>query len=146
MWTRTHQKLYPKKLYPNLTKKRIWQLWTDINHWPKWHHDLEYCTLVGPFEAGNYFMLKPKGVPAVKIELTSINTEQSFSDCTKFFGARMVDTHAMEETTEGLLLTNTMIVTGPLRWLWIKLVAQGVANDIPAEMDALVELAEKAHE
>ena len=141
MWTQTHQKLYSKALYPNLSKDRIWALMTDINNWPKWHADLEYCKLVGPFAIGNYFMLKPKGVSAVKIELTAINPGYSFSDRTCFFGAQMIDTHTVEETGQGLILTNTVTVTGPLRWLWVKLVARGVANDAPREADALIELA-----
>jgi len=39
-------------------------------------------------------MLKPKGAPAVKIKLTEINEMQNFTDCTKFFGAKMYDTHS----------------------------------------------------
>jgi hypothetical protein len=53
----------------------------------------------------------------------------------------MYDTHAMEETEEGLKLTNMLVVTGPLKWLWIKLVAQNVADTVPEEMENLVKLA-----
>lgn len=45
----------------------------------------------------------------------------------------MYDTHAMEETEEGLKLTSTLVVTSPLKWLWIKLVAQNVADTIAEE-------------
>jgi hypothetical protein len=54
----------------------------------------------------------------------------------------MFDTHSMEETAEGLKLTNKLVVTGPLKWLWIKLVAQNVANTVPDEMETLVKLQE----
>ena len=40
---------------------------------------------------------------------------------TRSFGAKMYDTHAMEETVEGLKFTNKLVVTGPLKWLWIKI-------------------------
>jgi hypothetical protein len=100
---------------------------------------LDSCKLEGAFAVGNYFMLKPKGGKAFKIELTEIVKEQKFTDCTTFFGAKMYDTHELEETKEGLRLTNTLKVMGPLRWLWIKLVAQTVADSIPQEMEALIE-------
>ncbi|MDQ5890941.1 MAG: hypothetical protein QG604_815 [Candidatus Dependentiae bacterium] len=90
-------------------------------------------------------MLKPKGVAAVKIVLTDVQHGHSFTDCTTFFGAKMIDTHTMEETEAGLLLTNTLVVTGPLKWLWIMLVAKNVANTVPAEMDALADAARKHH-
>ena len=53
----------------------------------------------------------------------------------------MYDTHALEETKDGVRLTNTLEVTGWLKWLWIKLVAQNIADTVPQEMEALVGLA-----
>lgn len=136
MWTRTFS-----KVYSGVRKEDVWQLWADINNWPKWHGDLDDCKIDGKFEIGNHFLLKPKGMKAVKIMLTEVEEGKKFSDCTTFFGAKMFDTHLIEETPEGLRLTNTLVVTGPLKWLWIKLVAQNVANTVPDEMEALVNLA-----
>ncbi|QQR48939.1 SRPBCC family protein [bacterium] len=141
MWQQTVQ-----KLYQNVKKEDVWRLWIDIAKWPLWHDDLDSCTMEGPFEVGNFFWLKPKGMKAVKIELTDIKEGFSFTDCTKFLGAKMYDTHTLEETPDGLLLTNTVVVTGPMRWLWIKLVAQNVANTSLDHMDALVALARGLHD
>lgn len=140
MWTKTHS-----KIYQGINKKDIWRIWTDVNNWPAWHSDLDYCKMDGSFIVGNHFMLKPKGVPAVKITLVEIDEERAFTDCTKFFGAKMYDTHTTEETPNGLRLTNTLVVTGPLKYLWIKLVAQNIADTVPEEMDSLVKLAREKH-
>jgi hypothetical protein len=136
MWTRTYS-----KTFQDLKREDIWRIWTDINNWPTWHGDLDYCRLEGDFKIGNHFFLKPKGIKPVKNVLTEINEGYSFTDCTSFFGAKMYDTHSMKETAGALELTNTLIVTGPLKWLWIKLVAQNVANTVPEEMENLVKLA-----
>lgn len=141
MWIRTHS-----KLYTGVKKETVWRIWTDINSWPTWHDDLDSCTIEGSFKVGNHFMLKPKGMSPVKIMLTEINEGKSFTDSTSFFGAKMYDTHTLEEKPEGLLLSNKLVVTGPLSWLWIKLVAQHVADTIPNETDALVKLARKMDE
>jgi hypothetical protein len=140
MWTKTYS-----KIFPDLKREHIWRIWTDINNWSTWHGDLDYCKLEGDFAVGNYFMLKPKGVSAVKIVLTEINEGHYFTDCTSFFGAKMYDTHAMEDTPEGLKLTNTLVVRGLFKWLWIKLVAQNVADTVPEETEALVKLARSAY-
>lgn len=140
MWIRSFS-----KVYSGLNKQEIWSLWTDVNNWPTWHDDLEYCKMGGDFRVGNYFMLKPKGVKAVKIVLTEIEEGRKFTDCTTFFGAKMYDTHAMEETPEGLRLTNTLVVTGPLKWLWINLVAKNVADTVPHAMEILANLARGSH-
>ena len=140
MWTRTYS-----KTFQGLKREDIWRIWTDINNWPTWHGDLDYCKLEGDFKVGNHFFLKPKGVQPVKIVLTEINEGYSFTDCTSFFGAKMYDTHAMEETVDGLKLTNKLVVTGPLKWLWIKLVAQNVADTIAEETESLIKLARSLH-
>ena len=140
MWKKVYS-----RTFQGVEREKIWDMWTDVNNWPSWHGDLDYCTLEGDFEVGNHFMLKPKGVSPVKIIITEIKPGYSFTDCTRFFGAKMYDTHAMEETADGLILTNTLVVTGPLRWLWIKLVAQHVANTVPEEMEALVKCAGAKH-
>ena len=136
MWTRTYS-----KTFQDIKREDIWRIWTDVNNWPTWHGDLDYCKLDGDFAVGNYFILKPKSINPVKIMLTEIVDDHHFTDCTSFFGAKMYDSHAMEDTADGLKLTNKLVVTGPLKWLWIKLVAQNVADTVPEEMESLVKLA-----
>ncbi len=141
MWTRTHS-----KTFQGIKREDIWRIWTDINNWPTWHGDLDYSRLEGDFKVGNHFILKPKGVSPVKIMLTEIVEGHYFTDCTSFFGAKMYDTHAMEETVDGLKLTNKLVVTGPLKWLWIKLVAQNVADTIAEETESLVKIARSLYD
>jgi hypothetical protein len=140
MYIRTHS-----KHYPGLKKEIIWQMWTDVNHWTDWHGDLDYCKMDLPFQVGHHFILKPKGVKPFKIVLTEIDEGRSFTDCTHFFGANMYDTHVLEETADGLLLSSKLVVTGLLAPLWVKLVARHVADSVPEEMDALVKLAREKH-
>ena len=141
MWKKTYS-----KTFQDVKRQDVWRIWTDINNWTLWHSDLDYCKLEGEFAVGNHFFLKPKSIKPVKIMLTEVNEGFSFTDCTSFFGAKMYDTHAMEETFDGLTLTNTLTVTGPLKWLWIKLVAQNVADSVPEETEALVNLVRSLHE
>lgn len=141
MWVKTYS-----KTFKGVQRQDVWRLWTDINNWPTWHGDLDYCKLDGKFEVGNHFLLKPSGVKAVKIMLTEVHEGYSFTDCTSFFGAKMYDTHAMEETPKGLKITNTLVVTGPLKWVWVKLVAQNVADTVPDEMEKLMKLARQSND
>ncbi len=137
-WTRT-----TSKVYPNLSSAAVWKKWADVNGWKSWHDDLDHVSMEGPFQKGNHFLLKPKGAPTFKIELTEVAEGKSFTDCTKFFGARMYDSHELEDTAGGVKLTNTLRVEGPLAFLWVNLVAKGVAKAVPAENDALAALAQK---
>ncbi len=135
MWQRTHQ-----KIFKGLQAADVWRVWTDVNRWAEWHGDLDFCTLEGPFEAGQTFTLKPAGGKPVQIRLTHVDPGHSFTDCTSFPGASMTDTHTLESLPEGVRMTNTVKVTGPLGWFWVFLVARHVARTVPEDMESMVRL------
>ncbi len=55
----------------------------------------------------------------------------------------MYGIHTFEDTPNGLKLTTTMQVEGLLAWLWVRLVAQGIADGLEKEMPAQVVFASK---
>lgn len=136
MWLKSYS-----KIFPGLKKEAVWQIWADVNNWPTWDKELEYCDMRGDFKVGNQFVLKPLGGPPVKIILSDVIDNERFTDYCKFPGAKMYDTHILEETQEGLRITNTIKVTGILSFIWVKLVAKNIAEGIPRQMEALVKLA-----
>src|ERR1700722_8073855 len=93
MWIQSYS-----KTYKDITKEQIWQAWLDVNNWPKWDKELEYCKMEGEFRVGREFILKPLGSPSIKITLSEITPNQKFTDYCDFFGARMYDIHELDET------------------------------------------------
>ncbi len=138
MWTKTHS-IVTKAA----TKEQMWKLLSDVNSWHTWDKAIEFAKMEGKFEKGNYFFLKPKNAPKVKIELVEAIENQKFIDLTKFPLAKMYGEHLFEETPNGLKITTTMKVEGLLSFLWIKLVAQDIVNDLPIEMEEQIKLASK---
>lgn len=136
MWVREYS-----KTYQGIKKEDIWQIWTDVNNWPKWDRELEYCKTEAPFIKGSRFALKPLGGPKVEIILSHVTPNKKFTVYCKFFGATMYDDHELEDTAHGLLIRNTITVTGLLSFIWWQIVAKKVANSIPKQMETLVEFA-----
>ena len=97
----------------------------------------------GEFEKGNFFTLRPKGGPNVKVELLETVENKSFLDVTKFPLAKMFDNHTFEETPQGLKITNTISVTGVLGFLWRKIVAQKIVDSLPNDMQTQIKAASK---
>lgn len=126
------------KEYRNVKKEMIWRAWIDVNNWPKWDTELKYCDLKDEFSEGSQFILKPKRGPKVRLWLSEVVPNVKFTDYCKFFGAMMYDEHVLEETPEGVKITNTITVKGPFTFLWTKLVAKDVAKAIPNQTDNLV--------
>lgn len=141
MWVKTFS-----KVYKGVQKEHIWQAWSDVNNWPKWDGELEYCDLQGEFVQGEQFILKPAGGPKVKITLSEVCRNEKFTDYCKFFGATMYDAHELRDEPEGLRITNTITVTGPLAFLWARLVVKKVAESVPVQTDSLVSFVRRVNE
>jgi hypothetical protein len=133
MWTKSYS-LTTKAA----TKEQMWKLFSDVNNWHSWDKGIDYAKLEGKFEKGNFFELKPKGGPKVKIQLVETTPNKSFTDFTKFPLANMYGQHTFEETAEGLKVTTTMSIKGPLAFFWRRIVAQGIVDNLPEEMPAQI--------
>lgn len=138
MWQKSYS-----KTFPDVKPEVIWKIWTDINNWHTWNPGIEFCKLDQPFIVGNFFTLKPLSASAHQIQIVAIEKNRLFTDCTRFPGAKMYGHHEMEETSDGLKLTTTMTITGPLGFLWRKIVGEKIAAKTPEQTDALVALARK---
>jgi hypothetical protein len=138
MWTKSHS-IVTKEV----TKEQLWKLFTNVNDWHCWDEGIEYAQMVGKFEKGNHFFLKPKKGPKVKIELAEVIENRKFVDLTKFPLAKMYGEHTFDETPDGLKITTTMKVEGPLGFLWRKIVAEDIANAMPEEMVHQIQYASK---
>jgi hypothetical protein len=136
MWSKSYS-----KIYKDVKNSDIWHVWADVNNWSKWDKELAYCKMETSFTEGSQFILKPKSGPKVTVTLSEVKPNEKFTSYCKFLGATMYVSHELEETPDGLRITHTITVTGPLSFIWVNLVAKNVANSIPKQTDALVDSA-----
>lgn len=136
MWTKSYT-----TETKDVTKEQMWKLFADVNNWHTWDQGIEFARLEGKFEKGNHFQLRPKGGPNVKVQLLDVIENQRFLDVTRFPLARMYDDHVFEETENGLRITNTISVRGPLSFLWVRLVAQKIVSNLPTDIQEQIKAA-----
>ena len=126
------------KVYQDINKEEVWRVWTDVNHWPLWDKELEYCDLKENFNEGTYFILKPKHGFKVSVDLFEVIPHERFTDYCKYLGARIYNTYELKEEPEGLRITHIIKVNGSLTFLWVKLVAEKAVRHVPEQTDNLV--------
>ena len=51
----------------DLTGADIFNVWSDVDHWPDWQDDVLYTQLHGAFQAGTFFTFQPKSGPKLRL-------------------------------------------------------------------------------
>ncbi len=138
MWSKSHS-----IVTKTVTAEQMWKLLADVNNWASWDQSIDFAQLEGKFEKGNHFMFQPKGGPKMKIAILEATENQRFMDLTNFPLAKMYGDHTFEATPEGLKITTTMSVKGILGFVWRKLVAQKIVDDLPTDMEIQIREAAK---
>jgi len=126
---------------PDVEPSQIWAIWSDINIRPKWDDDTEWATIEGCFEKNAIYCMKIKGGPKLKMKITECIPNHLFTDTYQFPLARLDGIHKMEPVSNGLCITTTIRITGPLFWFWRKLIAEKIVATLPHQTDLLVQFA-----
>jgi hypothetical protein len=133
MWSRTYSKTVRK-----LEASRVWKVWSDVNRWHFWQDDIDYARLEGEFVTGGRLRFKPRGGPELTLELTEVRAPSTFTDVTRFPLARMIDSHELVASADGLEIRTTIRMEGALAFLWRKMVGEDVARSLPQQTEKLI--------
>ena len=136
MWSKTYS-----KTVVGLTVEQVWKVWADVNQWHKWQDDIEYAKLDGEFKKGNVIQFRPKGGPNIRLEITEVVQNSSFTDLTRFPLAKMYDLHELIDHGDKLEIRSTIRVEGLLSFLWRKLVAENIVNGLEEQTNKLIKAA-----
>ncbi len=123
----------------------VFARWADMATWPEWNTDTEWVRLDGPFVAGSRGVLKPRGGPRVKFVIASLVPDREFVDISLLVGARLTFRHLVEPLPDGGCRVRVAVtMSGPLRWLWARILGSGFRSSLQSDLDRLVAAAESA--
>lgn len=115
--------------------------WADMGTWPEWNTDTAWVRLDGPFTQGVTGSLKPKGGPQVRFTVERLD-DDAFVDVSRMPGGRVTFDHRIEEGPHGTHLEVSVDVSGPLGFLWRRILGEGFRRSLQPDLDRLVETAE----
>lgn len=140
----SYQQSY-SKIVTGVTEQQIWAIWSDLNKRALWDDDTEWAQMSGEFVLGSTFLFKPKNGPKLTMQITECTSGKSFTDCFKLPLAKLYGDHNITRVEDGLRLTTTIRVTGPLAWLWKRVIAKKIVATLPKQTESLVNYAKKVH-
>ena len=129
---------YAHTITASIEPEKIWAAYADVATWPIWDTELETCRLEGPFAVGSRVPLTPKGGREVIGTLTICEPNKRFVDVTKLPLATLTFDHVLEPTPAGLKITHTVVISGPLTFLWRRIIGSKIERHLAAAMQQLV--------
>ncbi len=121
---------------------QIFKLWADVEHWPVWDDSIEWVKLSGQFATGGKTKLKPKGGPAVKSVLASVEVDKSFVDVSSLPGAKLTFNHTISVTGAKTTVTHQVTMSGLMAVFWAKVMGANLRSGLQPALNKLVNLAE----
>lgn len=123
------------------TRDKVYARYADVATWNEWDHGTKSVELQGPFEAGAKGVLVPVGGPKASFVVDSAEPGRGFRDVTKLPGARLIFDHQLTDGPDGTVITHTVMISGPMTFLFSRVIGRGIAKGLP---DAVANLARLA--
>ncbi|MCA3725927.1 MAG: SRPBCC family protein [Phenylobacterium sp.] len=122
--------------------EQVWRLWSDVGGWSLWDPEVESSALDGAFTKGVRGSLKPRGGPLTRFELVSVEPCRGFTNCSRLPLARIDFIHTLREDGGGTVIEHRVEMSGPLTFLFRRLIGAGLARGLPGAVTRLARLAE----
>jgi hypothetical protein len=133
MWKLEHT------LEAELTCEQVWSIWTDVNNWSTWDPSVAWAKLVGKFEVGSTFILKPKDGPKVHSVIRQCKPCEGFTNSARLPLCELVFDHRVIEVDGRVKITHGASLTGLTEFIFRRVIGRQIERDIPVAMASLIE-------
>ena len=121
----------------------VFNLWSDIDHWAEYDNGIEWAKLTDNFAVDGHYMIKPEGGPKVKATILIVEPNKRFVDTSHLFGAKLTFDHTIIKQDDSQIVSVTMTLSGPLSWLWAKILGKNQQADLDDSTKNLIAKAER---
>lgn len=121
----------------------VFRLWADIDNWADYDDGIEWAKLTDKFCTGGKYTIKPKGGPKVKATILVVEPYKRFIDVSHLVGAKLKFDHTVTQHNGITAVTIEMSISGPMSWLWAKILGNNQQNDLENSTAKLLAKAEK---
>lgn len=126
------------KMYRGITQKEIWALVSKTDSWKNWFKILINSSVASSLKKDELFTLHFLNDTSSSYVVNEVIEGVSFTLSQKFFGATLLDKRLIEETVDGVRLTRTLSISGPLTFYWKRKFLKTVHYKSSIEFDYLV--------
>jgi len=122
----------------DIDRERLFRALADLRRWPEWDDEILSVDCEGQPRAGSRFTLRLKDGSRAALTVEALEPPALFVDRAKLPLARMVSRHEFLPAEDGRTrLRHVIQISGPLAWLWDRLVARKIAAGLPRQAERM---------
>lgn len=127
----------------NAKPEAIFALWSDVDNWADTDKGIEWAKLTDTFSMGGHYVIKPKGSPKTKATILVVEPNKRFVDASHLLGAELKFEHGIAQENGKTTVAITMSLSGPLSWVWAKILGKNQQVDLEQSTARLIAKAER---
>ena len=131
-----------KKFVVNAKPETIFTIYENVEGWCQWDPDVLSSSITGAFVSGTVGKLKPKGGPSVKMRLTQVEKNRSFTDETTLPLCKMQFEHQLTPDGNTTQVRHRVSFSGPLAFFFGRVFGKQIKHGLPEALKRLKAKAE----
>ena len=124
------------------SEAKIWQIYSDVEHWKEWIDGVEYSTIDGNFEEGTLVTIKNFNKPKSSSPLKNVVVNKSFTLQVKMPLSRADFIHEIVKEDDVLKVRFAVEISGILALFFKAIFTKSVTKSLPIVAQKVAELAE----
>lgn len=131
---------YEKCVTADVDPAAIWAVWSDIDSWGEWIPHMQQAHLDGALQEGVTGQLVTGGRTVV-FTVVELHTGTLFTNESRLPLARLRAHHEVRtnaDDSSSCEVINRVTITGPLSWLFGRIVGKGIDAEHTAMLEALI--------
>lgn len=119
------------------SRKTIFERYEDVASWPIWDHSIADVVLSDGLKPGSEGWLKPQKGPKARILVTQVEPGRSFLIESRLPLCRVYFDHELEGDASSTTATHSVRFSGPLSFLFRRLIGQEINATLPDTLRGL---------
>lgn len=120
----------------------IFSIYQNVEGWCQWDPEVESASIAGDFVSGTAGKLKPTSGPPVRMRLTEVDRNRSFTDETTLPLCSMKFEHHLVQEGQATRVVHRVSFSGPLAFFFGRVIGRQVRRGLPEALRRLKALAE----
>lgn len=134
--------MFTQSIDIHASAERVYSLYADLTSWPTWDPSVVEVNLPSGLRVGSSGWLRSKDGPRTRISIHEASDANSFTVQSHLPGCRMLFGHTLQTVAGGVRATHTLSFSGPLAFVFRRLLGPKIASTLPGALQGLKQMSE----